>query len=330
MYPPLLIQSGTTWLEPKLPRKILQGVDDHCGLVFAQIIDQFLFIQLRRSDRMTYCSYRPFSKRVFQDNIMQVYTLFPDNTVELITELTLNMDIISVKKQEELFILKGNTSYFETNTLREKGLQVVLENWKVQQYRVQENLFPLKAEPTSDFPQRFFSNREADLVTLDGDDIILQGEYSLSCPFEEASYVQKVKGSASIEATIQFEPTSFQQMAGLLLRYDTNNQIYFYYSKEDRVTLSIAVISRGFLSIPFKVGIASSTLLPTLKIIQSRENIQFIKDNKELYTLPLQDFLDNIERKPPYYQLGLQVSDLTRQHIQARFSHIQLERCTDR
>ena len=71
----------------------------------------------------------------------------------------------------------------------------------------------------------------------------LRGRESLSSVHRQSTLARRLQAfRAEAETSVEFDPVSFQQMAGLLCVYDTRNYVYLYLTHHDDDTLALGIL----------------------------------------------------------------------------------------
>jgi xylan 1,4-beta-xylosidase len=106
----------------------------------------------------------------------------------------------------------------------------------------------------------------------------LYGQESPVSPFQQTLIARRVEEfTFYAETCIEFSPKSYNTMAGLILRYDDNNQYYLRISKNDdnNTSLGILVYDRRHFSMPVQQEPVISTDAVYLAVQMAYNKIQF-------------------------------------------------------
>lgn len=149
-----------------------------------------------------------------------------------------------------------------------------------------------------------------------------------------------------VETGLEFAPDSFQQMAGLMVRYDERNQYYLRVSQGDagKRTLGIVVIASGRVSLPLtteialpagpvRLGLVSRGAIGQFYLLQADAPPDWYREPNEAGADPVGDGLDMLllsdERVWPMgfsgTFVGMACHDMTGGGIAADFSHFRYE-----
>ena len=109
------------------------------------------------------------------------------------------------------------------------------------------------------------------------------GQESTTSLHRQSLLARRVESFCCEAATcLEFDPISFQQMAGLIVTYDVKNHYYLYITHHEEMgkCLKIIKIDKGIYSEPAGEGIASRASQPTyLKVMLKHESLQFFYSN---------------------------------------------------
>ncbi|AEJ62151.1 glycoside hydrolase family 43 [Spirochaeta thermophila DSM 6578] len=118
----------------------------------------------------------------------------------------------------------------------------------------------------------------------------LYGRESILSEFDQSLLARRVEHFRwRAQTAVEFSPTSFQHMAGLLVRYDESNQYYLRISADDggRRVLGLLVYDRGLLSMP----------LGDDEVVLPDEGPVFLRVEMDLYDVRFSYSIDGVEWK---------------------------------